>query len=146
MNHQTIEDELSSEGNLGRKIHMLRKIHGVKQETIASALGISRQAVSKLEQSEFIDEDKLKIIAKVMGISVEALKNFNEDATINYIQHNYDGSNKEASNILVSNNNCTLNPMEKVMELVEENKKLYEKLIQAEREKNEILQRLLDNK
>lgn len=146
MKQQILEDELPTEGNLGRKVHMLRKIHGIKQETIASALGISRQAVSKLEQSEFIDDDKLESIAKVMGISIETIKNFNEEATINYIQHNYEGSNSQAENVSVANYNCNFNPFDKIMELVEDNKKLYEKLIQAEREKNEILQRLWDKK
>jgi hypothetical protein len=37
------------------------------------------------------------------------------------------------------NNTCTFNPLDKLMELVEENKKLYERLLQAEKEKNEIL-------
>jgi len=40
-----------------------------------------------------------------------------------------------------TNNNCTLNfnPMDKLLEVIEENKKLYERLLQAEREKIELL-------
>ncbi|MET3978260.1 hypothetical protein ABIB62_000828 [Mucilaginibacter sp. UYP25] len=31
------------------------------------------------------------------------------------------------------------NPMDKLLEVIEENKKLYERLLQAEKEKNELL-------
>lgn len=62
-------------------------------------------------------------------------KNFSEEAVINIISstlHDNAGS---------VNNNCTLNfnPMDKLLEVIEENKKLYERLLQSEREKVELL-------
>lgn len=37
------------------------------------------------------------------------------------------------------NYQCTFNPIEKLMEIIEENKKLYERLLASEREKIELL-------
>lgn len=96
---------------------------------------MSQQSISRIEQSETVEEDKLQQIAKVLGVSAEAIKNFNEEAVINIISstlHDNAGS---------INNNCTLNfnPMDKLLEVIEENKKLYERLLQAEREKVELL-------
>jgi hypothetical protein len=70
-----------------------------------------------------------------LGVTAEAIKNFSEEAVINIISstlHDNAGS---------VNNNCTLNfnPMDKLLEVIEENKKLYERLLQAEKEKNELL-------
>ncbi len=41
----------------------------MKQGTLAEELGISHQAVSKIEQSEKIEEEKLEKIAKVLGVT-----------------------------------------------------------------------------
>ena len=45
--------------HIGRKISRIRELRGIKQETLAQELGVSQQAVSKLEQSEAVDDDKL---------------------------------------------------------------------------------------
>jgi hypothetical protein len=39
---------------------------------------------------------------------------------------------------------CNLNPLDKWAEAIEENKQLYERLLQSEKEKVELLQRLLE--
>jgi transcriptional regulator with XRE-family HTH domain len=123
--------------HIGRKIGRIRELRGIKQEYLASELGISQQSISKIEQSETVEEDKLQQIAQVLGVTAEAIKNFSEEAVINIISstlHDNAGS---------VNNNCTLNfnPMDKLLEVIEENKKLYERLLQAEREKNELFKR-----
>ncbi len=111
----------------------------MKQETLADAIGVSRQSISKIEQADEIEDEKLEQIAKALGVTVEAIKNFNEDATINYNQFNYEGSNKDAGNVWVHNHHCTFNPIEKIVEL-------YERVIQTEREKNALLESLLNKK
>lgn len=121
--------------HIGRKIGRIRELRGIKQEFLASELGISQQSISRIEQSETVEEDKLQQIAQVLGVTVEAIKNFSEEAVINIISstlHDNAGS---------VNNNCTLNfnPMDKLLEVIEENKKLYERLLQTEREKVELL-------
>ena len=132
--------------HMGRKIGRMREMLGIKQDVVADKLGVSQQTVSKIEQSERVDDSMLGKIANVLGVNPEAIKSFNEEATINYIQQNYEGSNKDASNLFVQNYNCTFNPIEKWVQAVEENKKLYEELLKSEREKVAMLQRLLEER
>jgi transcriptional regulator with XRE-family HTH domain len=132
--------------HLGRKIGRIRELLGVKQDTLAEKLGISQQAISKIEQSEQVEDATLEKIAKALGVSGEAIQNFTEESVINYIQYNQEGSNQGAANVAVQNLNCTFNPIDKWMETLEENKKLYEALLKSEREKTALLERLLENK
>jgi transcriptional regulator with XRE-family HTH domain len=73
---------------LGKKIKRIRELKGIKQEALASKLGISQQTISLLEQSDEIDEERLAQVAKALDVSVEAIKNFNEDAAINNFNYN----------------------------------------------------------
>jgi transcriptional regulator with XRE-family HTH domain len=128
--------------SIGRSIERIRKLRGFKQEELASYLGITRQGVSKIEQSENIEDDKLDQIASFLGVSKEGIKNFSEEATFNYVQNNYEGSSSNYNGLY----ECTFNPLEKYIAVVEKNEKLYEQLLKSEREKNEMLQRLLEKK
>ena len=134
--------------HIGRKIGRMREVLGIKQEVVADKLGISQQAVSKIEQSENVDDTMLVRVAEALGVKAEAIKNFNEEATINYIQQNHEGANPSATNVgaQVQNNHCTFNPIDKLVEAMEENKRLYEELLKSEREKVAMLQRLLEKK
>lgn len=132
--------------HLGRKIGRIRELLGVKQDTLAEKLGISQQAISKIEQSEHVEDATLEKIASALGVSGEAIQNFTEEAVINYIQYNQEGSNQGAANVAVQNFNCTFNPVDKWMEALEENKKLYEALLKSEREKTALLERILETK
>jgi len=44
------------------------------------------------------------------------------------------------------NTGCTFNPLDKLMETVEENKKLYERLLQSEKEKIKYLENIIKEK
>ena len=74
--------------HLGRKIGRLRELRGMKQETLAEQLGISQQAVSKIEQSEHVEEHTLERIAKALNVTPAAIKNFSEELVINNIKNN----------------------------------------------------------
>lgn len=140
-----MEMETATKPNhIGRKISRIRELRGMKQEALAMELGISQQSVSLMEQSETIEDEKLELVAKALGVSAEAIKKFSEESMIYNIQNNYEGSNKGANSISVSNFNCTFNPLDKLIEAHEENKKLYERLLQAEQEKIKYLEKLLD--
>ena len=128
--------------HIGRKIGRIRELRGMKQEAVAEALGISQQAVSKLENSETIEDTTLNRIAKVLGVTVDVIKNFNEEQTILNIQNNYD----QASPSINFPFQCNFNPLDKYVEAMEENKRLYEALLKSEREKVTMLQRLLDDR
>ncbi|WP_117885820.1 helix-turn-helix domain-containing protein [Aureibaculum luteum] len=128
--------------HIGRKISRIRELRGMKQETLAESLKISQQAVSKIEQSPEIEDDKLEEIAKVLGVSSEAIKNYSDEAVFNNIQNNYDGSVINSGPAI--NHHCTFNPLDKFLEVHEENKKLYERLLKAEQDKIEYLEKLLN--
>ncbi len=106
--------------HIGRNVRRLREIKSIKQESLALTLAISQQKISKLEQSERIDEETLCKIADALGISVESIKNFDETAIIN---------NSCVSHTMA---NANFDAMEKIIEL-------YERLIESEKDKNALL-------
>ena len=126
----------------------MREILGVKQEVLADKLGYTQQKVSYIEQSEEVDDKALSEIAEALGVNPEAIKNFDEESVIYNIQNNYEGAETTNHGTVGSNNNynCTFNPIDKWVEAIEENKKLYEELLKSEREKVAMLEKLLDKK
>ncbi len=131
---------LTKPSHIGRKISRIRELKDMKQEALAQALGTNQQAISAMENSETIDDDKLKEVAIALGVTVEAIKNFSEENMINYFNTFTDQSAG------TFNNHCTFNPLDKMMELVDENRKLYERLLELEKEKNAYLEKLLKEK
>ena len=130
----------------GRNLKRIREILQVKQSTLASELGgeWNQKKVSQLEDRETIEPDLLEEIAQALKVPVEAIKNFDEESTMHNIQNNYDNSVINAGPSI--NYRCTFNPLDKMVDLFEENKKLYERLLQAEKEKVEMLERLLQDR
>ncbi|RFZ81025.1 XRE family transcriptional regulator [Mucilaginibacter terrenus] len=120
--------------HIGRKISKIRELKGMKQETLAHELGISQQAVSKIEQSADVDGEALEKIAKILGLSSEAIKAFTEEAVFNIISNTFHNTSSDNSTLIASSLNYqpTFNTVEKIVEL-------YERLLQAEKEKNELL-------
>ncbi|WP_293309513.1 helix-turn-helix domain-containing protein [Pedobacter sp. UBA5917] len=118
--------EKTKNTHLGRKISRIRELRGMKQETLATALGISQQAISKLEQSEEIEDTTLEKVATVLGVTTEAIKAFSEESIFNYFNTFNDSSSGDFRQ------HCTFNPLDKVVEL-------YERLLASEREKVELL-------
>lgn len=127
----------------GRNIKRFRDLLGVKQEALAFKMGEewSQKRVSLLEQKEEIEQDIIEQVANILNVPAEAIKNFDEEAAIVNIQNNYQGSSVNSSPAYAIN--CTFNPIERLMESLNENKKLYERLLQSEREKVELLQGIL---
>jgi transcriptional regulator with XRE-family HTH domain len=121
----------------GRNIKRFREMLGWKQEALAYALGDdwSQKRVSLLEQKEVIEEDILNQVAQILKVPVEAIKNFTEEAVFNIIGNTVNNHDQAA----FFNYYPTFNPIDKVIELFEENKKLYERLLASEQEKVEIL-------
>lgn len=119
--------------HIGRKIARIRELRGMKQETLAEELGISQQSVSSLEKSDTLEDEKLEEVAKALGVTKEAIENFNEDKAINYFNNFHDASAG------TFNSHCTFNPIDKVVEL-------YERLVKAEKEKVSYLEELLKKK
>lgn len=123
--------------NIGRNISRIRELRGMKQGALADAIGTSQQTISSIETSETVDFEKLVQIAKALGVTVEAIENFTEESVFNFFNNFYDNSaNNGAQGSGNTNNTCTFNPLDKVIEL-------YERLVQAEKEKVEYLEKLM---
>lgn len=122
--------------HIGRNISRIRELKDMKQEALAYALGMSQQTVSNIENSETVDEQKLIEIAKVLEVTVEAIKNFSDEGVINYFNSFHDNIVTTGS---IFATDCTFNPLDKVVEL-------YERLVQAEKDKVDYLEKLLNGK
>ncbi|MDR1758427.1 MAG: helix-turn-helix domain-containing protein [Bacteroidales bacterium] len=79
---------------IGTRIRKLREEHGIKQEIIASALGITQSSYGRLEKNDDrLSATKLQIIADTLKVSVAVLfgeKNAN-------IIHENNGDNAQAN-------------------------------------------------
>jgi hypothetical protein len=76
-------------------------------------------------------------VAKVLKVPVEAIKNFDEEAAINIIGNTYNSN--DTSTLNAFNFHPTFNPIDKIVEL-------YEALVKSEKEKVEMLQKLIDKR
>lgn len=115
--------------HMGRKIERVRRLRGMTQTELGEALNISKQAVSKMEQTEHIDDERLDGIAAALGVTVEGLKKFNEETVLYNTINFYENCGVKTS--AVSNNHTFNNfPIEQAIEM-------FEKLLQKEREKYE---------
>ncbi len=115
----------------GRKIERIRRLRGMTQTELGEVLGITKQAVSKMEQTEKIEDEKLKTIARALGVTEDGLKSFNEERVLYNTMNFYDNSGINTSSVN-ANNIETLNnfPIEKTIEM-------FENLLQKERERFE---------
>jgi len=116
---------------------------GMKQEGLAHVLGgdWSQKKISLLEGKETVDDDLLQEVAKALKVPVEAIKNFTPEAAYNVIGntvHNHDNASGNALFMYQP----TFNPIEKLIEALEENKRLYTQLLQEKDEKIALLQGL----
>lgn len=118
--------------HMGRKVERIRRLRGMTQTELGDLLGgITKQAVSKIEQSEKIEGEKLKRIADALGVTEDGLKKYNEESILYYTYNFYENSGVSAASI-GAHNIETLNnfPLKKTIEA-------FEKLLQTEREKFE---------
>lgn len=121
--------------HIGRNISRIRELRGMKQEALAISIGISQQSISNIEASETVDEEKLKVIAEALGVTPEAIKNYSDEAIFNIIGNTVNNHD----NASFFQYQPTFNPLDKVVEL-------YERLVLAEKEKVEYLEKLLKEK
>ncbi|MGO3195236.1 MAG: helix-turn-helix domain-containing protein [Sphingobacterium sp.] len=137
----------SPTNHIGRKIGRIRELRSMKQETLANELGVSQQTVSNIEKSESIEADLLAQVASILGVTTDAIESFSEDAVITYFNTFHDSSTLATNtNHGTVNSACTFNPLDKLIEAYEENKKLYMLLVEAEKSKVQYLEKVLNNK
>jgi transcriptional regulator with XRE-family HTH domain len=116
----------------------------MKQEALAQALGTSQQTISAIENSETIDDTKLEEVAKALGVTPEGIKNYSDESILSIINNTFNSNDNSTLNAV--NVQPTFNPLDKVVDLYQEKEKLYERLIQAEKDKVEYLEKIVKGK
>lgn len=113
---ETITNTLSL--HRGRKIEKIRKLRGMTQSDLAQRLNITKQAVSKLEQSEKVGDEKLKEIAKALEVTFEGLRDFSEEKVLYNTNNFYENCGVTSTN-LAANIETINNPLKEVIEAFE---------------------------
>lgn len=118
----------------GRNVKRLREMLGIKQESLALELGENwnQRKISLLEQKEQIEPEVLELISNVLKLPVEAILNFDSDTAMNVVSASFVNQTS-----LPCPSSFNFNPIDKIIEL-------YEALLKAEREKIDLLERMLD--
>jgi transcriptional regulator with XRE-family HTH domain len=130
--------------HLGRNIKRIREILKVKQQTLATQLGDdwSQKKISQLEDKDVIDDALLGEVAKALNVPVEAIKEFDDENTVNIVSNNtFENCDLPASIFF----NSHVNPVDKWVKAIDEIKSLYERLLQSEKEKVELLKQMMEN-
>ena len=94
---------------------------------------MSQQTISNIENSEEVDEEVLFKIAEALEVSVEGVKNFSEDTVLNIISNTF--TSNDTSTLNAINIQPSFNTVDKIVEL-------YERLLQAEKDKLAYLEQL----
>ena len=136
----TIETTVSGKkSDVGRNIVQLRRIRGMSQQDLATKMKIKQQTLSKIENSEEVDDETLERVAQALEIPAEVIRNYDHEDTINYIVTNNTITAEEGDGFVMKkeiiNNN---NPLDKVTEL-------YERLLTEQKEKYEELKKQLND-
>lgn len=112
---------------------------GIKQDALAAEMGEDwdQVKISRLEAKEVIDDALLASIAAHLKVPVEAIKSFDEEMAVNIISNTASFENCQQPAFF--NHNPSFNSIDKIVEL-------YEEILKVEREKNALLERMINNK
>ena len=122
----------ASQRHVGRNLQRIRVYLGMKQEALAADLGISQQEISKIEKQDEIEDKLLTQIATALGVSAEVIRDFDVARAIYNINSYKDATISPGATATVYAHTQQINPLDKIVEL-------YERLLQSEREKIELL-------
>lgn len=119
--------------NYGANVRRWREWRNMKQDVLADHIGVSQAALSGYEKKEKLEPEIVEKIAQALEIPVEAITGINSESPINIFSGTWnDGS-------VAQNYQPTFNPIDKIVEL-------YDKLLEAEKEKVVLLQEALKNR
>jgi transcriptional regulator with XRE-family HTH domain len=115
--------------NIGTKIKKLRELKNLTQEHMASVIGITQSAYSRMELGETeITYSKLARIAGELGMKPEEVIAFNESMVFN-VMHNQTGNG-----LIIQNNS-----------LNNEERELYKQQIETLKEEVAYLKKIIDS-
>ncbi len=123
----------------GHAIKRLRQTLGIKQSAIVDNTGLSQQSISMYEQRPVIEDDILAKFASALNVSVELIKELEEDPVTIIFENNNIENNSGAAGYYIAGDNVSNNPIDKIVEL-------FEKLLEKEQEKIALLEKLLKEK
>lgn len=132
---QIMEPAAVNKNNHGANVKRWREWRDVSQEALAKKLGVTQAIFSDYEKKDKLEPEVLVKIAKALDIPVEAITELKEGSAINIFSGTFN------DNAVVGGPyfQPTFNPLDKVVEL-------YEKLLNAEKEKLAMLQEIIKNK
>lgn len=116
--------------NHGANVRRWREWRGINQDVLAEQIGVSQATLSGYEKKEKLDDEVLDKIAKVLNVPVEAITELNDNSAINIFSGTWN------DHAVAQNFQPSFNPIDKIVEL-------YDKLLQSEKEKVEMLQEVL---
>lgn len=127
----------------GHNVRIAREVKGIKQEVLAEQMKTTQPTISKHENSREVEEGWLEKYAEALGVSVDFLKTWEEDAkTIVFESNVVNNQDNAGTNTHIGytndNNNAMLNPLDKVTEL-------YERLLKEKDEKYVTLEKRILN-
>ena len=135
-----IQEKTAKNTHHGHSIKRYRHTLGIKQETLATDMGISQALVSFYEQKKVIEDDMIDKFAKALNVAPKLIKELEEDPVTFIIENN----TFEAGNNIGCDNTVNINnPIEQILELNKEKQALYERMLELEKEKNALLEKLL---
>lgn len=117
--------------NHGANVKRWREWRGIKQEVLAEEIGVSQSTFSSYEKKDQLEPEIIGKIAKALDIPEEAITEMDEARSINI----YSGTWHD--NAIGHYQN--FNPIDKIVEL-------YERLLEAEKQKVTMLQEILNDK
>ncbi|HET7360794.1 MAG TPA: helix-turn-helix transcriptional regulator [Salinimicrobium sp.] len=111
---------------IGHKIERIRKLRGLSQAVLGKSLGgISKQAVSKIEQRTYIDKTTIQKIGIILDITPEGLKSFDPEIVILNMMNPISKIGEETAN---HNNHMSKKTKDLCL--------LYEKMLRSEKKIN----------
>ena len=140
----TSNDTMPKRIHEGRNVKRFREMMGIKQEALAAELGDdwNQRKVSLLEQKENIDVATLQQVSAVLKVPVEAFQNFDEEAAVNIISNTF----TDEAVAYAGQYKCSINPLDKIIELHEDKIALYERMLKEKDEMMTELKKLMERK
>ena len=129
----------------GHAIKRFRHTLGIKQEALATEMGLSQALISTYEQRKVLNDDVIERFAKALNVAPELIKELEEDPVTVIVENNtFEKGNNNVG--YVTDNTITNNPIEQILELNKEKTALYERMLELEKEKSALLEKLLEDR
>lgn len=127
-----MEETTVRKSNHGANVRRWREWRNINQDILAEQIGVSQATLSSYEKKSKLDQEILEKITKALNIPLEAITDLGEDSAINIVASTLTANDNAA----IFNYYPSFNPIDKIVEL-------YDRLLQSEKEKVEILQEAL---